>query len=256
MNMDTKYAEDLVSIITPVFNCEKFIGECIESVLSQTYKKWELIIVDDNSSDRTISIIKYYAEKDSRIKIYTQSQNLGAAASRNLAIKMSNGRFIAFLDSDDKWKADKLYKQTDFMLKNKYGFTFTSYEIIKDMNATRVRVFHVPQKINYEQYLKNTIIGCLTVMLDKQIIRDIEFEIGHLEDVLTWMKFLKKGHIAYGLDENLAEYRIVKNSASSNKLKNAMRYYKCLRERQNLSFYKSAYFQIGYMFNATWKRLF
>ncbi|MGV8905502.1 MAG: glycosyltransferase family 2 protein [Acetobacterium sp.] len=255
MNKKNNYNEHLVSVITPAYNCEKYIKECIDSVINQTYKNWEMIIVNDNSNDNTKENIEEYIKKDQRIKLYNQQVNSGAAAARNKAIEISNGRFVAFLDSDDSWKSKKLEKQVDFMIDNKYGFTFTSYEIMSDKPEEQKKIFHVPQKINYNQYLKNTIIGCLTVIMDKEILGEIKFETGHLEDVLTWMKYLKKGNIAYGFDENLASYRVTENSVSSNKFKNAKCYYICLREQQNLSVVKSVYCQIGYMFNALRKRL-
>lgn len=247
--------EHLVSIITPAYNCERYIEDCINSVINQTYENWEMIIVNDKSTDNTRSIIDGYTKKDSRIKLYNQQVNAGAATARNKAIDMSKGRFIAFLDADDIWKSTKLQTQISFMLENKFGFTFTSYEVMSDKAEARKKIFHAPKLITYKKYLKNTIIGCLTVIMDKQVIGNVKFENGHLEDVLTWMKYLKEGHTAHGLDENLATYRIVENSISGNKFKNAKRYYNCLRERQKLSVIKSIYYQIGYMYNATKKRL-
>lgn len=245
----------LVSIITPAYNCEKYIDECIESVINQTYQNWEMIIVNDKSTDNTRELVEKYAAIEPRIKLYNKEINEGAAAARNKAIELSKGRFIAFLDSDDAWKPKKLERQILFMLENNYGFTFTAYEIMINKPEGQKKVFHVPKKITYEQYLKNTIIGCLTVVMDKKILGDIKVEAGNLEDVLTWMKYLKEGNDAYGLDENLARYRRTENSVSSNKFGNAKKYYICLRKRQNLSVIKSIYCQFCYMFNATKKRL-
>lgn len=246
----------LVSIITPAYNCADYIEECIESVINQTYQNWEMLIVNDRSTDNTQFIVESYAKKDRRIKLYNQQKNAGAAAARNKALELSQGRFVAFLDSDDAWKPNKLEKQLAFMLENKYGFTFTSYEIMSVKNLDKKKIFRVPEKINYNQYLRNTIIGNLTVIMDKELLGEIRVEIGHLEDVLTWMKYLRQGHIAYGLDENLSMYRVAENSVSSNKFMNAKRYFWCLREKQKLSLTKSIFCQIGYMFNATKKRLF
>lgn len=246
--------DSLVSIITPAYNSEKYIKECIESVMEQTYQKWEMIIVNDKSTDNTRNIVEVYAQKDSRIILHNQEFNSGAAAARNKAIELAKGRYIAFLDSDDTWKPEKLEKQLDFMKKNNYSFTFTSYEIIPQSHRDRTKVFRVPTQITYEQYLRNTIIGCLTVMMDRSVMGEIRVEKGHLEDVLTWMKYLKQGYTAYGLDENLSEYRIVPNSVSNNKFKNAARYFLCLRERQRLSLVKSVYCFLSYIFNAIKKR--
>lgn len=256
MNEKLNFPDELVSVITPAYNCEKYIDECINSVINQTYTKWEMIIVNDRSTDNTKSIVEEYVKKDGRIKLYNKENNEGVAAARNKAIEMSNGRFIAFLDSDDQWKPTKLERQISFMLDNDYGFTFTSYEILNNKSLNKKKkIFHAPESISYKQYLKNTIIGCLTVILDKKKLGVIRVETGHLEDVLTWMKYLKTGHVAYGINENLAIYRVAENSVSSNKLKNAIRYYECLRRRQNLSVLNSVYYQLGYMYNATKKRL-
>ena len=254
-NLSRSDLQPLVSIITPAYNCEKYIGECIESVINQTYSNWEMIIVNDKSTDNTKNVIEKYIKKDNRIKIYNQESNLGVSAARNKSIELSNGRFIAFLDSDDMWKADKLEKQINFMIDNDYEFTFTSYEIINNKQNKRANIVKVPKYITYEEYLKNTIIGCLTVILDQKKIGNISVEQGNLEDVLTWMKYLKKGIVAYGLNENLAYYRVLENSVSSNKIKNAKLYYLCLRKAQNLSIVKSIYCQSCYIFNAIKKRI-
>ena len=255
MGNTTNKSNNLVSVITPAYNCAEYIDECIESVLNQTYQNWEMLIVDDKSTDNTQSIVESYAKKDHRIKLFNQEKNAGTAAARNKALESSQGRFVAFLDSDDTWKPNKLERQLEFMLENKYGFTFTSFEFMSVKPLDKKKIFRVPEKINYNQYLRNTIIGNLTVIMDKELLGDIRVEVGYLEDVLTWMKYLRQGHIAYGLDENLAMYRVVENSVSSNKFKNAKRYFWCLREKQKLSLIKSIYCQIGYMYNATKKRL-
>lgn len=245
----------LISVITPAYNCEEYIEECIESVINQSYHNWEMIIVNDKSTDDTQSIVESYEKEDSRIRLINLENNSGAATARNKALETSKGRFVAFLDSDDMWKSNKLERQLDFMLKNKYGFTFTSYEIMSKTLKNKRKIIRVPEKISYNQYLKNTIIGNLTVVMDKELIGDVKIEVGYLEDVLTWMKYLNEGIIAYGLDENLAIYRIAENSVSSNKIQNAKRYFWCLREKQNLTLSKSLYYQSSYIFNALKKRI-
>jgi Glycosyltransferases involved in cell wall biogenesis len=245
--------EYLVSIITPAYNCEKVISETIESVLSQTYTNYEMIIVDDCSKDNTVEVAQKYVLKDSRIRLIQQNKNQGTAVARNTGIENANGRFIAFLDSDDLWKPTKLEKQIEFMLENNYGFTFTSYEIMRENSELTGRVFHAPKTIKYIDYLKNTIIGLLTVVMDRELIGDIYMQHGYLEDVLTWMFYLKSGVTAYGYDENLASYRVVKNSKSNNKVRNAKRYFICLRQ-QRLPIHKCFYYELCYMFNAVKKR--
>lgn len=251
-----KFDENLVSVITPAYNCSSTIAETIESVISQTWNNWEMIIADDCSTDATADVIKEYCRKDSRIKYIVLDKNSGSAAARNTAIVHAKGRYIALLDSDDLWHQDKLKHQISFMQDNNYAFTFTAYEVFKNSADRERKVFQMPKSVTYKQYLRNSIIGCLTVVVDRHQIPDFHMENGYLEDVLTWMHYLRKGFVAYGLNENLASYRIVINSKSSNKTKNAGRFYNCLKIQPDLNFIERCICQVGYMFNATKKRLF
>lgn len=135
LNIENKheYVDDLVSIITPAYNAAECIAETIASVFAQTYPKWEMLIVNDCSKDNTAEIVKSYAAEDNRIKLINLKQNSGAALARNMAIQNAKGRYIAFLDSDDLWKKEKLQKQLEFMQQNDYSFTFTAYEHFKDV---------------------------------------------------------------------------------------------------------------------------
>ncbi len=252
---DNMELNPLVSVITAAYNCDKTIGETIESVMSQTYSNWEMLIVNDCSSDNTVEVVKYYAERDHRIKLINHKVNSGAAKARNTAIDNSKGRFLAIIDSDDLWKKEKLRLQLDYMLYNGYAFTFTSYETFRSSKDTKRKLFRAPKRITYKQYLKNTIIGNLTVMIDKNKIPNFKIISGYLEDVLTWMYFLHEGYLAYGLKENLASYRVTTTSKSSNKVKNAKRYYDCLRA-QPISMIQCVFFEICYLFNAVKKRVF
>ena len=246
----------LVSVITPAYNCSETIGETIESVMGQTYRNWEMIIVDDCSADNTVDVVSDYVKKDERIKLMRLEKNSGSAAARNTAIQNAKGRFIALLDSDDMWKPEKLERQLAFMTEKGYSFSFTAYDVFRASSDKHRRIFEVPSKINYKQYLRNSIIGCLTVMIDKDAIPDFHMENGYLEDVLTWMFYLKKGITAYGLNENLASYRLCEKSKSARKLKNAKRYYQCLKRQEGLSVVSRWFSQLGYAVMASKKRLF
>lgn len=242
--------QGLVSIIIAAYNCDKFISQTIESVLIQTYDNWEMIIVNDKSIDNTENIIKEYSQKDNRIRLINLDKNFGAAVARNTALENAKGRFIAFLDSDDRWKKDKLKKQLEFMIQNKYGFTFTSYEYIKDENNGKGKEFKVPQSLNYSQALKNTVIGCLTVVIDKNIIGDFRMPlIRRGQDNLTWLMILKKGHVAYGFNENLAEYRRVEGSLSNSKVKALKRQWNNYRNVIKLPLHKCLYYYFFYVTN-------
>jgi teichuronic acid biosynthesis glycosyltransferase TuaG len=249
--------QNLVSIITPAYNCEKYVSETIESVQNQTYTNWEMIIVNDKSNDNTEKIINKYAEKDNRIRIINLIENSGAAVARNIAIENAKGRFIAFLDSDDRWKKNKLENQLEFMLQNKYGFTFTGYEYIKDENNNKDKIFKVPHSLNYNQGLKNTVIGCLTVIIDKDIVGDFRMPLVRRgQDNLTWLNLLKEGHIAYGINENLAEYRKVEGSLSNDKRKALKRQWYNYRTVIKLPFLKCVYYYSFYVINNVKKYYF
>lgn len=242
-------AKPFVSIITPVYNSEKYIADAINSVLSQTYGNWEMIIADDCSTDNTANIIKQFA--DPRLRYICLKENSGAAIARNIALENANGRFIAFLDSDDTWKPEKLEKQLKFMLDNNIGFSFTAYEILGEKKNKMIKV---PQKLNYSQFMKNTIIGTLTVMINRDIVGDIRLvNIKKDHDSMTWAKILREGHLAFGLNESLAYYRKVEGSISNNKYVAAKNHWRNCRNIEKISFIKCLYFFIFYIVNAVKK---
>lgn len=254
--MNTQTDTPLVSVITPVFNSEKYIGKSIESVLNQTYPSWEMILVDDLSTDRSVEIIGDYMKKDERIKLIKLSENSGAAVARNTALDASAGRFIAFLDSDDLWKPEKLEKQLAFMQKNDYAFTFTDYELMdQDGNLLR-KTIHMPDSIDYKGLLKNTIIGCLTVMLDRQQVGNIQMpNIRTRQDFALWLSVLKKGYRAYSIQEPLSIYRIVEGSISSNKFKAAKRNWFVYRKIEKLGLLYSSWCFANYVYTSIKKRV-
>ncbi|PER82243.1 glycosyltransferase family 2 protein [Bacillus cereus] len=239
-----------ISIITPSYNASSFIKETIQSVQSQTYKNWEMIIIDDVSKDNTCELIKEEIKKDNRIRLIELQENGGAAIARNTGINCAKGKYIAFLDSDDLWLPEKLEKQVAFMQNNDLAFSFTSYQIMdQDGNLTE-KVVQVPEKINYNGLLKNTIIGCLTVMLDIEKLGKVQMpNIRTRQDTATWLKILKQGHYAYGLDEVLSKYRKVENSISSKKFKMAKMNWKLYREIEGLSIPRSAWCFVNYSLN-------
>lgn len=249
----------LVSIITPVYNVEKFIAETIESVINQTYKEWELILVDDCSTDRSAAIIKLYSEKDSRIKYHKLEKNSGAAVARNTALRIAEGRYVAFLDSDDLWENSKLSIQLDFMKKNNIEFSFTDYSLItEDGNSYNKlnKTITVPKIIDYNFLLKNTIILCSSVIIDRNIVGDFKMPLIRAgQDTATWLSILKKGYKAYGLNENLAKYRQVEGSISSNKIKAIKRTWNLYRNIEKLGLFRSMYYFSCYSFNAIKKRI-
>lgn len=244
---------DLVSIITPTYNSKKYIDKTLNSILDQEYHNWELIIVDDNSSDGTIEYIneKY---KDDRIITIALSVNSGAAVTRNTGINIAKGRFIAFIDSDDMWQKNKLSNQINFMIKNDYAFTYTFFDRVNE-NVDYVSTSKAPAKIVYKDLLKNTAIGCSTVILDKSKIKDVSMPlIRKGQDTATWLKILKSGLVAHCLEESLTLYTIRRNSISSNKFLALKRTWNIYRNVENLSLVYSAYYFSFYFVNALKRR--
>jgi teichuronic acid biosynthesis glycosyltransferase TuaG len=247
---------NLVSIITPSYNSAKFIKYCVDSVLSQTYENWELLIIDDCSRDNSRDVILELSSLDERIKPIYLKGNIGAAAARNVAIKKSKGKYIAFLDSDDIWKLDKLEKQIAFMKKNDFAFTFTSYQLISEDGEEKSSVIKAPKRMTYHSYLKNTIIGCLTVVIDRDKTGNFEMpNIRSSHDMALWLLIMKRGFSAYGLDENLAYYRIVSTSNTSKKWKAAKEVWDVYRKVEKLNIVYSAICFVGYVCNAIKKRM-
>ncbi|WP_414698574.1 glycosyltransferase family 2 protein [Peptacetobacter sp. AB845] len=248
--------EGLVSIVTPVYNAERFINETIDSVIAQTYDNWELILVDDCSSDNSAAIIDEYVKKDSRVKYIKNKENSGAAVSRNAGIEMAKGQYVAFVDSDDVWKPEKLEKQLAFMKKNNYAFTFTAYRYVLEDGTVTDKIANTVEKINYDGLLKNTVIGCSTVVIDRNIVGDFRMPLLRRgQDTATWLQILKKIDYAYGLNEQLVEYRKVSNSISSNKFKALKRTWNIYRNVEHLGLFKSCYVFCCYAFNALMRRM-
>lgn len=241
----------LVSIITPCFNAQNFIEETIKSVRAQTYTNWEMIICDDVSSDDSRNIIEKHIKEDSRIKLIKLDKNSGAAVARNTAIKAAKGKYIAFLDSDDLWIPQKLEKQVAFMLENDIVFSFTEYSLISENGKDLGKIIKIPDYIDYRGLLKNTIIGCLTVMLDIEKLGKVQMPlIRTRQDFALWLSILRDGHKAYGIHEALSKYRLVQDSISRNKWKAAKRNWQVYREIEKLPFFDALWCFINYAWNA------
>ena len=196
---------ELVSIIMPTYNCGRFIAESINSVLAQTYTNWELLIVDDCSADNTAEVVASF--KDPRIHYQRNERNSGAAGTRNTAIKLAKGRYIAFLDSDDLWLPEKLERQIAFMEKNGYAFSYTNYEEIDDTSKPTGINISGPKHVTKCGMYAFCWPGCLTVMYDASKVGLIQIEdIKKNNDYAMWIKVSQKAD-CYLLDENLAKYR-------------------------------------------------
>lgn len=240
--------DKLVSIVMPSFNTEKFIAQAIESVIAQSHSLWELIIVDDASEDNSRQIISSYCAKDDRIKLLTVQQRAGAGNARNLAIKATQGRYIAFLDSDDLWLPEKLKTQLEFMQQNSLAFTHASYRLI-DENNQHIGEFITPEKTTYTDLLKTCSIGCLTVIYDTQRLGKLYMpEIPRGQDFVLWLQILKRIKLAIGMQETLAIYRIRKRFFLPHKLRVAFYHWIIYRKIEKLSLACSCYYLLQYIY--------
>jgi teichuronic acid biosynthesis glycosyltransferase TuaG len=236
----------LVSIIMPAYNSEKYIASSIESVLRQSWQDWKLLIVDDGSHDTTLEIIRKYAGGDDRITVFSTEGNLGAAKARNLAIQYATGRFIAFLDSDDLWKARKLEKQIAFMQMHNLAFTFTSYDRIDEL-GNLINLHYVEKPVTYHDLLKTCVIGCLTGMYDTKKLGKVYMpDIRKRQDFGLWLRILKRVDAAYPISESLAQYRVRSGSVSANKLMAAKFTWSIYRDVEKLGLWHSAYYFVQY----------
>lgn len=253
----------LVSIVVPVYNAERFIEETIFRVQAQTYDSWELLLVDDCSTDRSRELISRRSAEDRRVRLIAQEHNGGAARARNRGIREAGGQYICFLDADDIWMPGKLERELAFI---RYvqgerdpdaGFVFMGYEFADGSGAGLGKVVHVPVRITYQQALKNTTIFTSTVMIDRDKIQDADICMPCVasEDTATWWHLLKRYGAAYGLDENLVRYRRSADTLSSNKLTAVRRIWNLYRRQERLSVTKSVYCMCFWAFRAVLRRV-
>ena len=234
----------LVSIITPMYNGERFVGQTIDSVLSQTYPNWEMIVIDDGSKDKGPEVVNKYALIDSRIKLISQS-NAGSGAARNNGIKQANGQFIALLDADDTWNADFLEKQLQLMKDKGALLVYSSHTRIDETSNECLQPFIVPEKITYSDLLKTCYISCLTGLYDTEKFGKVYLreDMRNLrDDYVYWLEIMKKVKVAYGNKEILANYRILGSSASRKKRKVIFPHFKVLYNVEKLGLVRSLYY--------------
>lgn len=232
----------LVSIITPTYNCGRFIAETIESIQAQTYTNWELIIVDDCSKDNTKEIVDSYMEKDARIKYHRLETNSGAAVARTTSMMLAEGEYMAFCDSDDLWTPDKLEKQLSFMKNTGHPFTCTAYEQIDEEGNSLNRIIKPKEKCDYNRLLLDCPVGNSTVMYNVEVMGKFKVpDIRKRNDDALWLQMLKKEKYIWGMPDVLMKYRIRKNSISSNKLKVIKYHWILYRDIEHLSVFRSVF---------------
>ncbi len=246
---------DLVSIITPSYNTADYISETIKSVLSQSYKNWEMIIVDDCSTDNTDEVVAEFLS-DSRIKYLKNESNSGAAVSRNYALREAKGKWIAFLDSDDLWSPNKLEKQLGFMKENGYHFSYTDYSEIDEQSSPLNVCVTGPERITKHGMFNYCWMGCLTVMYDAEYVGLIQItDIKKNNDYAMWLKVCRKAD-CYLLKENLAEYRKRVGSISNHSYRSLITWhYKLFKDCEGRSEFISALFTARNLIWGIYKKL-
>lgn len=250
-----------ISIIMPAYNAEKTIGTAIKSVIRQTFKDWELLVINDQSTDKTKQEILFWAEQDERIFYIENSYNMGVAQTRNRGIAQAKGKWIAFLDSDDLWEPDKLTEQIKWIKKYKAKLVFTGSAFI-DKSGRKLDYFlEVPEKVSFRKLLKQNIISCSSVLIEKKLLLKYPMaERGMHEDYAVWLSILKNERIiAYGINRPLLIYRISTTSKSGNKKKAALMHWRVYRYLE-LPLIPSAYYFLWYViknfkkYGAIWAR--
>jgi len=250
--MDDKH--NLVSVITPNYNCSEFISQTIESVIAQTYQNWEMLIIDDCSTDNSIEIIEKYINKDKRINLLKTKSNSGSPIEpRNIGIKNAKGRFIAFLDSDDLWLPDKLEHQIPLFDNENVAIVYSNYEKMTDEGERKNRIIKAPERLNFAQLLKSNYIGCLTAMYDVSKSGKVYFCNFRHEDYVLWLTILRVGYIAINTNTIGALYRIRKNSITSKKIMILKWQWIIYRDFLKLSIFNSVYYFCFYAINAFFK---
>lgn len=253
-------SEPLVSIVMPLFNAEPYIEETLSSIEGQTYTNWELIVVDDCSTDSSPRIVAEHAERDPRIALYHAERNIGAAGTRNVCLSKVTGAFVAYMDADDVWLPEKLERQIAFMRANDVDMCFTSYETIDAAGSHRNYV-HVPSRIDYRGFLKNTITCSHTIAFDlsrvsrQTLLCPEKTDFDFPEDMVVWLQALKAGADARGLDEILAKNRKHAGSRSSNKFHAIRRTWNAYRKVEGLGFLYSAHCLFWQLAHAVLKRI-
>jgi glycosyltransferase involved in cell wall biosynthesis len=244
----------LVSIITPSYNSAKFIAETIQSVQNQTHQNWEMIIVDDASSDETENIVLSIIQNDSRIQFHKLSQNSGPAVARNTAIEKASGDFMTFIDADDIWFPTFIENNIKTIQETAIPFVFSSYKRSNEQLEFVYSDFIVPHKVSYSDILKSNSISCLTAFVDiKKLGKKYMPLIRKRQDMGLWLNYLKVISFAYGIQETQAIYRIRENSLSRKKSDLIKYQWQFYTEVEKLNIFQSAYYMLHWMYRGFMK---
>ncbi|MGG3689495.1 glycosyltransferase family 2 protein [Caldifermentibacillus hisashii] len=255
--MNNPFDNSLVSVIIPVYNSGKFIAKTLDSVLNQTYKQIEIIIVDDCSTDNSQQIINDYLVSHDNIIYHRLEVNSGAAVARNKALDLAKGKYVAFLDSDDLWYPKKIEKQLELMQQKKAAICYTAIEMIDENDNLIKGKRNVLEMINYKFLLKNTMIATSTVIIDRELTGRFQMPlIRSGQDYATWLMLMRNGTLAYGINEPLTSYRKSSNSLSSKKYKNIVKVWRIQRYQENINSIRTLFNACSYALNAFKKHYF
>lgn len=230
----------MISVIMPAYNAASYIEEAIRSVQSQTLSDWELLVIDDCSTDDTCAVVERLAQQDSRIILIKNETNKGAAGVRNQGFELCRGEFVALLDSDDVWLPEKLSLQLDKLQKSGAHFCYTSYGVMDAEGNPAKKDYTVPEETDFEKLLKENVIGCSTVLMRREICEKYRFNTDFFhEDYLLWLQLLHDGYTAAGCSEVLTKWRYIETSRSFNKWQSAKNRWKIYRDYLRLPLLKS-----------------
>lgn len=244
------------SIIIPVYNCEKTIEETLNSVISQTITDYEIIIINDFSSDNTMKLVEKYKDKFNDIKMISNCKNLGVAESRNRGFQMAVGKYLALLDGDDVWVNDKLEKQRSVIERTDCDICCTAYNFINSNSLMIKKTYNIPDNLDYNMLLKENYIGCSTVVIKKDLLNGNSMNGNFLhEDYALWLRLARNGAKIIGINEPLVCYRILADSRSFNKFKSAKGRFRIYLDQEKLGLIKSLYYFFHYVTNGIMKKL-
>ena len=249
---ERQYIDDLVSVITPVYNAENVIGKTLESIFNQTYKNIEIVLVDDCSSDNSQSVIEEYQRKHPEIVYFRQPTNQGAGAARNKALELAKGQYVAFLDADDLWYPEKTEKQIKLLKEKDGAFGYTAIEMIDADGKVVKKKRKVKESINYKFLLKNTMIATSTVVIDRKKLGDFRMPLRRGgQDYATWLMLLRDGTVAYGINDALEQYRVGnKNSLAGKKSRSVKQVWEIQTQQEKINKFKVMFNIACFSFNA------
>lgn len=254
--MANRYTEEKVSVITPIYNAEKYLKSTLESVFNQTYKNLEIVLVDDCSTDNSKTIIDELMRDHYEIIYFCQPKNMGAGAARNKALELATGQYVAFLDSDDLWLPEKTEKQINLMKEKNSPFSYAAIEMMDENSNTIKEKRNIKESCDYNYLLHNTIIATSSVVIDRNVLGDFRMPLRRGgQDYATWLKLLRNGTVACGINEALVRYRVGSNSLSSNKFKSVRQVWEIQTQDEHIN-PVLAMFHVGcFAFNALKKYL-